>query len=147
MALTPALIHHDLAGTNFFLIPIVAIILALAVPIASLKGVGLCFAMFTANFVVGPLSNRLHGSPYDREFGGERVLTFILSLAAATGALIYLICFLRLKYKRHPIVIASGRVGASLAVKIEKLAQLRTAGVLSEPEFQRAKQKLLMHSD
>jgi len=150
MALTPALIHHDLAGSNFFLIPIVAIILALIVPIPPLKAVWLCFAMFAANFVIGPLSNRLHGSMYDRTFISpempgetEKMLTFVLSLAAATAVVTYLICFLRLKYKRHGTVEYSGRTGVGLTAELEKLAQLRTAGALSEAEFQRAKERLL----
>jgi len=150
MALTPALIHHDLAGTNFFLIPVVAVILALAVPIAPLKAAWLCFAMFAANFVVGPLSNRLHGSMYDTSFIGSgppgearRVLTFILSLATGTAAVAWLICFLRLKYRRDGAVEHSKRASTGLASELEKLTQLRTSGVLSEVEFQQAKAQLL----
>jgi hypothetical protein len=150
MALTPALIHHDLAGTNFLLIPVVAVILALVVPIAPLKAAWLCFAMFAVNFVVGPLSNRAHGSMYDTSFLGsgpqgeaKRLLTFILSLATGTAAAAWLICFLRLKYRRQGAVKNSNHPHASLSSELEKLAQLRTSGVLSEAEFLQAKAKLL----
>src|SRR5437867_4270130 len=68
LAVSPAFLHHDLAGENFLLIPVVTIVLALFVPISPLSAAWISLALFAANFVIGPLSNRLHGSQYDTAF-------------------------------------------------------------------------------
>src|SRR5262249_40388532 len=65
LAVSPAFLHHDLAGTNFLLIPFVTVVLAIAIPISPLRAAWIVLALFAANFVIGPLSNQLHGSAYD----------------------------------------------------------------------------------
>jgi hypothetical protein len=104
MALSPALVHHDFAGMNFYLIPIVVIPLALIVPIPPLKAAWMSLAMFAANFVIGPMSNRLHGSAYDTTFVGGNAreetifLEFLLLVGGGTAAAASGICLLRRKY-------------------------------------------------
>lgn len=157
LALSPALLHHDLAGENFLLIPVVIIVLALFVPISPLRAAWISLALFATNFVIGPLSNRLHGSRYDTEFlydpreRGKQLS--ILLIGFGTAAVASCICFFRLKSRG---VIASRSVSASdqnteppaethpsLAAELERLAQLRAAGTLSDDEFRSAKKKLL----
>jgi hypothetical protein len=149
MALSPAFVHHDFAGMNFYLIPIVVIPLALIVPIPPLKAAWMSLAMFAANFVIGPMSNRLHGSAYDTTFVGGNArqetifLEFLLLVGGGTAAAASGICFLRRKYGRRRNVERPDRNPAGLAAELEKLVHLRTTGALSETEFQRAKEKLL----
>jgi len=66
-ALSPALVHHDFAGTNFFVIPLATIVLALLVPTLPLMGASITLGLFAANFLLGPLSNRIGGSQFDTQ--------------------------------------------------------------------------------
>jgi hypothetical protein len=141
-------VHHDFAGSNFLFIPIMVIPLALIVPLRPLKAAWMSLALFAANFILGPMSNRIHGSRYDTSFiggtpGGGQKLAFLLSLAGATAAVTAAICFLRLKFRKQSVVGSTAPVSSGLASELERLAQLRTSGALSEDEFQRAKDKLL----
>lgn len=155
LAVSPAFLHHDLAGQNFFLIPIVTIVLSLAIPTSPLRAAWITLALFAANFVIGPFSNRLHGSRYDTEFFYDRgKQLFILLIGFGSAAVASGICFFRLK-SRGETALRSVSVGdhnseplgvitpLSLATELEELAQLRAAGTLSDNEFQRAKKKLL----
>ncbi len=157
LAVSPAFLHHDLAGENFLLIPVVTIVLALFVPISPLSAAWISLALFAANFVIGPLSNRLHGSQYDTAFiyeARERGKQLsILWIGFGTAAVASSICYFRLKFRG---VIGSRPVSADdrnsvhpvdaplgLAAELEKLAHMRAAGTLSDDEFRRAKKKLL----
>lgn len=150
MALSPALVHHDFAGTNFIFIPPWVILLALVVPVEPLRAAWMSLALFAANFVLGPLSNRIKGSSYDRSFlgaggspgeGGK--IEVMLMIAAATAAIAAGICFLRLKFRRPPIPAPATPMTGALSAELEKLAHLHEQGALSKDEFQRAKEKLL----
>jgi hypothetical protein len=152
MALSPAYVHHDFAGTNFLLIPPLVILLALTVPVQPLRAAWMSLALFAANFVLGPLSNRIKGSPFDRSFLGEGgsageggKLEPLLMIAAATAAIAAFICFLRLRFRRSPIPAPAIQItgAGALSTELQALARLRTEGALSEDEFRRAKEKLL----
>ena len=157
LAVSPAFIHHDLAGTNFFLIPVVVVVLSVVVPTSPLRAAWISLALFAANFVIGPLSNRLHGSPYDTQFvyeARERSKQLsILLIGFGTAAVASCICFFR---RRSGSANASRSVSAgnqntappaethsSLAAELEKLSQLHATGALSVDEFMLAKKKLL----
>ena len=66
-ALSPALVHHDFAGTNFFVIPLATIVLALLVPTLPLMAASITLGLFAANFLLGTLSNRIGGSQFDTQ--------------------------------------------------------------------------------
>jgi hypothetical protein len=156
-AFSPAFVHHDLAGTNFLLIPVVAVVLALATPISPLRGAWIVLALFAANFMLGPLSNQLHGSSFDTAFiypqreRGKQVS--ILLIGFGTAVITSGICYLRLRARdaitsqtysvtdRDSAFPDAAHLG--LAAELERLARLHSDGTLSVDEFRRAKQKLL----
>jgi len=61
LLITPGAIHHDLAGTNFFVVPAVFIVLALVKPIRPLTAAWVSLGLFSANFFLGPLAKRFRG--------------------------------------------------------------------------------------
>jgi flagellar biosynthesis protein FliP len=68
LLVSPGAIHHDFSGTNYFVIPVVLLLLALLSPIRPLTALWVSLAVFSANFVLGPLGNRMVGSAYDTQF-------------------------------------------------------------------------------
>ena len=156
-ALSPALVNHDFAGTNFFLIPLAAILLALMVPTLPLKAASISLALFAANFFLGPLSNRIGGSEYDPWESSQQFTLLLIGFGSAGVA--SCICYLRLKFRKRvtqPVAPATPAVASephvpllppqsatSLARDIEKIARLHASHTLTDDEFQRAKEKLL----
>ena len=104
-ALSPALVHHDFAGTNFFLIPLATVVLALLVPTLPLKAASISLGLFAANFFLGPLSNRIGSSQFDTQFiydPRERSKQFTLLLTGfGTAAVASCLCYLRLKFRKR----------------------------------------------
>ena len=152
MALSPAFVNHDFAGMNFIAIPIFFVPLALIVPVRPLKAAWMCLAMFAANFVLGPMSNRMAGSRFDTAFisdapGDRNALQSLLLIAAATAAVSSIICYLRLKYRHSPSLSPSSSpfspLIGSVTAELERLARLHEQGALSEAEFRRAKESVL----
>jgi hypothetical protein len=157
-AFSPAFVHHDFAGMNFWLIPVGAIVLALIVPTLPLRAAWISLALFAANFFLGPLSNRLHGSQYDTQFlysdprAREEQLSILL-IGFGTAAVAFCICYFRLRLRRvnapqpttggEQIAVHPTQTQGGLAAELEKLAQLHAAGTLSVDEFKCAKKKLL----
>ena len=162
-ALSPALVHHDFAGTNFFVIPLATIVLALLVPTLPLMGASITLGLFAANFLLGPLSNRIGGSQFDTQViydPRERSKQFtVLLIGFGAAAVASLICYLRLRLRGRvtqpaapaiPAVASEPHVpllppqsAPSLARDIEKIARLHASHTLTDDEFQRAKEKLL----
>lgn len=151
LALSPAFIHHDLAGTNYFAIPIVTLILAAAAPIQPMLATSLILALYAANFIIGPLSNRLAGSRYDIEYGLEG-LGLLLLLTFANAGVVAGICAWRRRGSGKTIVYASddepnstvaSSAATSLVDEMERLGELRASGMLSEEEFQLSKKRVL----
>jgi len=147
LALSPALIHHDLAGTNFFVIMFVTFVLALAAPIKPINSASIVLALYASNYVLGPLSNRLAGSRYDAryEVSLEGVLVFI-GIAFANALIIYGVCALfarRAVSKNSSILNDVNTDDLSLTSELERLGQLHEDGVLDTKEFKQAKAKLL----
>jgi hypothetical protein len=149
-ALSPALVNHDFAGTNFFLIPLAAILLALMVPTLPLKAASISLALFAANFFLGPLSNRIGGSEYD-PWESSKQFTLLLIGFGSAGVASY-ICYLRLKFRKRSVLAATpvqrvtlppARSQSGLARELERLAKLHATHGLSDDEFQREKEKLL----
>lgn len=154
LLITPGAIHHDLAGTNFLLIPIVLVILALARPIRPLTAGWVSLLIFSANFVLGPLGNRLAGSSYDTAFGGKfSRLWPMLLLGFVTAVVVAGLCAWRLRRPEAPFPEAEsttqksqekeGLTDSALTTALERLAALHTEGKLSDDEFRAAKKRLL----
>lgn len=156
LALSPAMVHHDLSGNNYFFIPIVAVVLALAFPIPPLRAAWMTMAVYSANYLVGPLSNRLSGSLYDTGFflpaGSDLLILFCLGFGGA--GLASLICYLRLRSnnKGEATIVTIGRdvsvpadpqSDQSLPGQLERLASMHASGSLTQEEFDAAKRKLL----
>jgi hypothetical protein len=145
-ALTPALIHHDLMGTNFLLIPVVMCLVVAFRPLRPLTAAWSTLLVSALNLILGPLSNRMVGSHYDID---PIDMTTFVWLGFGSAAAVALVAALRLRIWRtmqlprtgHGRVQEPGATG--LAVELEKLYALRKAGVLTEAEFKQAKQKLL----
>lgn len=148
---SPGMIHHDFSGINFFVVPVVLLVLASVRPIRPLTGGWVTLAIFSANFVLGPLGNRFAGSTHDTAFGLEfEKLLPILLIGFVAAALVGGVCALRLRQPRalkeaatqggHQENIASGN---TLTADLERLAALHADGKLSDEEFRMAKTRLL----
>ena len=153
-ALSPALVNHDFAGTNFFLIPFAAILLALMVPTLPLKAASISLALFAANFFLGPLSNRIGGSEYDPWESSQQLTLLLIGFGSAGVA--SCICYLRLRFRKRSVAATTPmqrvtlpparsqpRSQSGLARELERLAKLHATHRLSDDEFQREKEKLL----
>jgi len=153
LLISPGAIHHDLAGTNFLVIPVVLLILAVASPIRPLTAGWVSLAIFSANFVLGPLGNRLAGSRYDIAFGGEfSQLWPILLIGFAAALVVAGICAWRLRMPLASIREADSTTertrenvmtDGGFAAALERLAALHSEGKLSDDEFRTAKKRLL----
>ena len=156
LVLSPALLHHDLGGINYFLIPVVVAVLSLAFPIPPLRAAWMSMAVYAANYVVGPLSNRLAGSIYDIKFfvPSRSGLLILFGLGFGGAALAALICYLRLRKKpMHETTSdnsakdsrpeADPQPDQSLPGQLARLAAMRADGALTREEFDAAKRKLL----
>ncbi|MEO8591048.1 MAG: SHOCT domain-containing protein [Flavobacteriales bacterium] len=145
-ALTPALIHHDLMGTNFLLIPIVMGLVVAFRPLRPLTAAWSTLLVSALNLVIGPLSNRMAGS--DNDINPIDMATFVW-LGLGSAAAVALIAVLRLRIwrtlKLHQAVHANAKElnTPGLSAELQKLFALREAGVLTEDEFKLAKRKLL----
>ena len=124
-ALSPALVHHDFAGTNFFLVPMATVVLALLVPTLPLKAASISLGLFAANFFLGPLSNRIGSSQFDTQFiydQRERSKQFTLLLTGfGTAAVASCLCYLRLKFRKRvtqPVVPATPAVASEPQVPL-----------------------------
>jgi len=155
LVVSPGLIHHDFAGTNFFAIPIVLLVVALVCPIRPLTATWVSLSIYSSNFVLGPLGNRLAGSRYDTQFGLPfEKLWLVLLIGFGVAAIIAGACALRLRYATPhanaradsaPLVAGRGAQGldSSFAEALSRLADLHTAGKLTDQEFLDAKRRLL----
>lgn len=145
---SPGLVHHDLADSNFLLLPVVALVLALASPIRPLVAVSMTFAAFAFNSVAGPWSNRLAHSKYDDTLptSNPSELKFILALTFGTAILVYVFTTLR-RRQLQPATIElpgpAGRNGHNLVADLNQLGELHKTGLLSSDEFLQAKTTLL----
>lgn len=157
LMVSPVAIHHDFAGLNFYVISIVVLILAVARPLPPLSAAWISFAAYSANFVIGPLSNRLAGSQFDRDFiltdRGLRIYIPLLGFAFGTALLSGFVSWLRLRNRltAEPSQEAELSTASSsapihktdLITSIERLGELHRQGVLSDEEFGEAKRLLL----
>jgi hypothetical protein len=158
--LSPALVHHDFAVANFSLIPLAIIALALLVPTLPLKAASIALALFAANFLLGPLSNRIGGFRSETQFIYDPRQTSkqftLLLIGFGTAAVASCICYLRLKFPKGsvrratpvervtlPPARSQPRRRSGLAGELERLAKLHASHRLSDDEFQSAKEKLL----
>jgi hypothetical protein len=144
-ALAPALIHHDFAGTDLLLAPVVLILLAAIRPARPDLAAAVTFCTFAAVFVLGPLSNRLAGSQYDTQAVPSTAgqadwgkLLVLLGLAAGTALVVAVICVLR-----RPSARAAQEADNSLVSQLVRLNELHAAGALSDSEFAAAKARLV----
>jgi hypothetical protein len=158
-ALSPALVHHDVAGMNFLLISLATIGLALLVPTLPLKAASITLALFAANFLLEPLSNRIGSPQYDAQFvhePREGINPFTLLLIDfGTAAVTSVVCYLRLSFRKRSVqptplervtlspARSQARSRSGLAREIERLAKLYATHRMTDDEFQRAKEKLL----
>jgi len=150
LLVSPGLIHHDFAGLNFFVIPIVLLVVALFSPIRPLTASWVSLAIYSSNFVLGPLGNRLARSHFDAQYG---LPWQVLLIGFASAAIIAGVCALRLRYAATDVPVDEvassfdGRVvpesDSGLAGALVRLAALHTAGKLSDQEFLDAKRQLL----
>ena len=156
LGLSPALVHHDLSGNNYFFIPVVTAVLALAFPIPPLRAAWMSMAIYAVNYFAGPLSNRIAGSRYDTQFfiPSGKELTYLFVLGFGGAALAALICYLRLRGNalRPPETDATPTavpmesdpsLDRSLPGQLSRLAAMRKDGSLTQEEFDAAKRKLL----
>ena len=151
LLVSPGAIHHDFAGTNFFVIPIVLLILAFVRPIRPLTAGWVSLAIFSANFVLGPLGNRLAGSAYDTAFGLEfEKVRLILLIGFVAAGLVAGLCAVRLR-QPHPLKESAKQTNyqedatpeSTFTTELERLAALHSDGKLSDDEFRAAKKRIL----
>ena len=150
LLISPGAIHHDLSGTNFFLIPIVLFFLAIVKPIRPLTAGWVSLAIYSANFILGPLGNRLVGSRHDTGLDPANIWPmFLIGFVAA--AIVAAVCALRLR-QRHPTLQKAASpitqeeiqpTGSALTAALERLVALHSDGKLSDDEFRTAKERLL----
>lgn len=150
LLISPAAIHHDIAGQNFLVIPVVLVLLALWRPRSPLTGAWVTLAAVSANFVLGPLSNRLAGATNDTAFAPDQdKLPLLVAIILGSTLLVALACWIGLRrispradqsapHPTTPPASSTDVVGG-----LERLAKLRSDGLLSEDEFQAAKKALL----
>lgn len=153
LLVTPGVIHHDFSGINFFIIPIVVLLLALISPIRPLTASWVTLSIFSLNFVLGPLGNRLAGSRYDTAFGLEfSKLLPLLMLGVITALIAWGVCALRLRHGNFSQSLEDVEktiqnnapvAGQNLAAGLEQLAKLHSDGKLSDDEFKMAKNRLI----
>jgi hypothetical protein len=151
LLISPGAIHHDFAGSNFFVIPIVLLILAFVRPIRPLTAGWVSLAIFSANFVLGPLGNRLAGSAHDIAFGLEfEKVRLILVIGFVAAGLVSGLCAVRLR-QPHPLEESAKQTThqedatpeSTFTTELERLAALHSEGKLSDDEFRAAKKRIL----
>lgn len=153
LLVSPGILGHDFAGTNFFVVPIVFIVLALVRPIRPLTGAWVSLGVFSANFFLGPLANQLAHSRFDTQFIESGKIPTVLLIGFAGAALVAAVCWWRLPNVEAttpaPSRDAEERGGGvvapdiTLSTSLEKLASLHASGALSDEEFRKAKARLL----
>jgi hypothetical protein len=149
LLVSPGAIHHDLAGDNYFVAPAVLLVLALVRPIRPLTAAWTSLAVFAANFVLGPISNRLAGSPHDTRFLLHPVLLLYVLIPTA---IIAGVCAVRLRSSKmatatpsipEPTSASDQTVSISLTAQLQELSALHKSGALTDDEFRQAKARLL----
>jgi hypothetical protein len=152
LLLSPTLIHWDLAGSNFFLIFIVTLVLSYIWPIRPWGAAAVVLMLYSVNFFMEPLGWWVHGISIS--FNPNDLGYFLLvlglgfvntvgswSLARWRGRKFAEIA--EAETKAETTGTESHPITTLLADEIAKLSKLRESGALSDEEFQKAKNKLL----
>src|SRR5437016_12887464 len=135
-------------------IPVVLLILAVIRPIRPLTAIWVSLAVFSSNFVLGPLGNRLAGSRSDIEFNPRfEMLWPMLLIGFVAAALVGGVCALRIRradptlhdreFKKLIGQEQAPITDSTFTTARERLAALHSEGKLSDDKFRPAKKRLL----
>lgn len=146
---SPVLIHWDWGGMNFFLLPIVTLILSAVRPIKPSWAAAVVLILYPINFLMEPLGWWVADISGGYTSSGIAILLG-LAFVNALGAW----ALARWRAKVFVEVLESAKQSgkgptittqssSSLADELAKLNQLYKSGALSDDEFQTAKKRLL----
>ncbi len=136
-------IHWDIAGTSGLAIPVVVLILSVAFPIRPWSAAAISLFLFPFAFAAEPLGKWQHGISFENHLE-PNVLGVYLGIAFATALFAWLITRWRVRsYRTLSHDLHASPISSVFANEFSELAKLHQAGVLSDDEFTRAKNKLL----
>lgn len=144
MSFAALFLHWDLAGTTSTLaVPLVTWFLAAAFPIQPGRAAAVPLFLFPFAFLAEPIGKWRRGISFENHFEPVAVAALV-GIALATALIAWLIARWRIGSAcaaddGEPPPAISGPLAKGLA----ELAELHRAGVLSDDEFTRAKNKLL----
>ena len=143
MVFAALFLHWDLAGMTVLAIAPVMWILSAAFPIRPSNAAALALFLFPLAFSAEPIGKWRRGISFDNHFEPGIVGTFV-AIAFGTALITWLLARWRTRhycatnYEDQQLPRSS-----TLAKGLSELAELHKAGVLSDEEFTRAKNKLL----
>jgi hypothetical protein len=136
-------IHWDVAGTSGLAIPIVVLILSVAFPIRPWSAAAISLFLFPFAFVAEPLGKWQNGISFQNHLD-PNVVGVYLGLAFGSALVAWLVTRWRVRsYRTISHDLQGPPISSAFAKEFSELAKLHQAGVLSDEEFTRAKNKLL----
>lgn len=167
LILAPIAIHHDFPDINMFALFVLTAAVAWFWPVNGWEAAAWVFGLHALNSVAEPLARMVGNYPYPPFSGFHVSLIWITTAIAFVNAfLIAVLCNWRLRKQRGGQLVEPASPNAKseskgsspspvnlerpvaaaqvdISVQLERLAQLKAAGSLSESEFQAAKSKIL----
>lgn len=144
MTFAALFLHWDLAGvTSTLAVPLVTWILAASFPIQPGKAAAVPLFLFPFAFLAEPIGKWRRGIEFQNHFAPSTVTIFI-GIGFATALIAWLIARWRMRslLTNHEAE-QSPSISSPIGKELLELADLHKAGVLTDQEFARAKDKLL----
>lgn len=136
-------IHWDIAGASGLAIPVVVLLLSVAFPIRPWSAAAISLFLFPFAFAAEPLGKWKHGISFQNHLEPNLVGIY-LGVAFGTALFAWLITRWRARsYRTINHDLQASPISSAFAKEFSELANLHRAGVLSDEEFTRAKNKLL----
>jgi hypothetical protein len=144
MSFAALFLHWDTAGvTSILAVPLVTWILAAAFPIQPGIAAAVPLFLFPLAFLAEPIGKWRRGINFENHFEPVTVAAFV-GTGFATALIAWLIARWRIRSSWATVEVKQqSAISSTIAKGLSELAELHRAGVLSDEEFTRAKNKLL----